>query len=91
MTDYWFKPKTYGYGATPSSWKGWAAVLGFIALTIGVSWLLMAPSRTGDPPSGGAVLVWLVVMLALTSGFWWLSKAKTDGEWKWRWGRKADR
>jgi len=26
MSQYWFKPKTYGYGATPSGWKGWAAV-----------------------------------------------------------------
>ena len=24
MTRYWFKPKRYGYGATPVTWEGWA-------------------------------------------------------------------
>jgi hypothetical protein len=24
MTRYWFKPKRYGYGATPATWEGWA-------------------------------------------------------------------
>jgi hypothetical protein len=28
MSDYWFKPKTRGYGATPANWKGWAATIG---------------------------------------------------------------
>ena len=25
MTSYWFKPHSYGYGATPANWRGWAA------------------------------------------------------------------
>ena len=24
MTEYWFRPKRYGYGATPVTWQGWA-------------------------------------------------------------------
>jgi hypothetical protein len=27
-TGYWFKPKSFGYGATPVSWQGWAWTLG---------------------------------------------------------------
>jgi hypothetical protein len=27
MTPYWFKPKRYGYGATPVTWQGWALTL----------------------------------------------------------------
>ena len=23
MAKYWFKPKRYGYGATPVTWQGW--------------------------------------------------------------------
>ena len=26
-TDYWFKPRRYGYGATPATWQGWATIL----------------------------------------------------------------
>jgi hypothetical protein len=27
-TGYWFKPKSFGYGATPVTWRGWAWTLG---------------------------------------------------------------
>ena len=29
MTQYWFKPKSHGYGATPANWKGCVASLAF--------------------------------------------------------------
>ena len=25
MTEYWFRPKRDGYGATPVTWQGWGA------------------------------------------------------------------
>jgi len=28
MSEYWFKPKSHGYGASPANWKGWAATVG---------------------------------------------------------------
>ena len=27
--DYWFKPRRYGHGATPSTWQGWATIAAF--------------------------------------------------------------
>jgi len=30
MAEYWFKPKRYGYGATPATWQGWAVTLGTV-------------------------------------------------------------
>lgn len=26
----WFRPKTAGYGWTPNTWEGWAAILLFV-------------------------------------------------------------
>ena len=27
--QYWFKPKVFGYGATPATWEGWAITAGY--------------------------------------------------------------
>ncbi|HEU4381635.1 MAG TPA: hypothetical protein VFR73_23945, partial [Hyphomicrobiaceae bacterium] len=42
MSDYWFKPKSHGYGATPANWKGWAATIGTIITSFTVQ-------TDGDP------------------------------------------
>ena len=34
MAEYWFKPRAYGYGATPSNWKGWAAIACYLAVVV---------------------------------------------------------
>jgi ABC-type phosphate transport system permease subunit len=31
---YWFRPKSFGYGWTPISWKGWAVTLGSMGVTM---------------------------------------------------------
>jgi hypothetical protein len=35
MTPYWFKPKSYGYGATRVTWEGWAVTLAAIVVVAG--------------------------------------------------------
>ncbi|MBU1270467.1 MAG: hypothetical protein KKA06_07410 [Nanoarchaeota archaeon] len=30
--DYWFKPKSFGYGAQPVTWDGWLSTAVFIIL-----------------------------------------------------------
>ncbi|RCS24133.1 hypothetical protein DUT91_07325 [Phyllobacterium salinisoli] len=77
MTDKWFKPKRYGYGATPINWRGWAFIGAFMAvvlLAIAALIVLQAP-------------IWLAVpvTLALTIAIIPFTKARTDGEWRWRW------
>lgn len=85
----WFKPKTHGYGASPANWKGWAATFGFVVIELVLVWvLLLQPIIAKGEPSLGSFLLWAFCSGALTVGFIWLTKAKTDGEWRWRWGRE---
>ncbi len=85
MTQYWFRPKRYGYGATPITWEGWAVVLIFAALmaasVIVMNWFAGAAN----------VSVWLIWATVVAAGVLWLvqfSRRRTDGEWCWRWGNK---
>ena len=82
----WFKPKTYGYGATPTTWQGWAVTFAYAAVMIVFSvWMVRAP---GGKPDFGLVVTWLVMIALFTSAFSLFVKSKTDGAWKWRWGDK---
>jgi hypothetical protein len=86
MTQYWFRPKRYGYGATPITWEGWAVVLVFAAL-IAASVIVM--NRFAGAANASVWLIWAVVVAA---GVLWLvqfSRRRTDGEWRWRWGNKG--
>jgi hypothetical protein len=87
--DYWFFPKTHGYGAYPKNWKGWAAIGVFILAELVLVLALIAlvlPSRAGEPLNLALIVAWLAVMAALIVGFYRLTRARTDGEWRWRWG-----
>jgi hypothetical protein len=55
MTRYWFRPKRYGYGATPTTWEGWAFT-GLIVAILAVGALL--PLRNGHGPGGTTALLW---------------------------------
>jgi hypothetical protein len=64
-------------------------VLGlFMAGLIGGSYLLLAwqPS-SGTGPGALRNGVWAVANSMLTVGFIVLARAKTDGQWGWRWGK----
>jgi hypothetical protein len=88
MTQYWFKPKTKGYGATPANWKGWAATLAFLGIMM-VSTLVLVASQqnSGSTQRDWVIGLWVVGIAVLTGGFVWLARAKTDGQWAWRWGK----
>jgi VIT1/CCC1 family predicted Fe2+/Mn2+ transporter len=83
---YWFRPKTYGYGATPITWEGWAVTIG-VALLVAGSILLM--KGLVDRGNVVAWLVWAAVVAGVVLGFVRFSRARTDGEWRWRWGRRT--
>ena len=72
----WFRPKAFGWGATPARWQGWAATLGYVTLAALIG---NAASHRGP--------AWLALLVPLTLAFVWLCWAKTDGDWQWRWGR----
>jgi len=81
MNEYWFRPKTYGYGATPTTWQGWAVTAAAVIVIAAAA--LLIPNYGGRSPSAwiGFFAVEAVVIAAL----WIISRRKTDGEWRWRW------
>ena len=81
MTAYWFKPKRYGYGATPTTWQGWAVTLGTVAAMVAVSLFL----RLTEPHywALAALIAFDVLALAFLV---FVSRRKTEGAWRWRWG-----
>ena len=86
--SHWFKPHSYGYGATPTNWKGWAVSLAFLAAVVASTFLLVASQQTsGSPPNAWLIAAWLLVVVVLTAAFVWLARAKSDGQWGWRWGK----
>ena len=86
--DYWFKPKTHGYGASPVNWKGWAATLGFGVVIIALSLVFVVwPVLTASGPRLEHILAWLVLEAVALIYFMRLCRRKTDGEWQWRWGQ----
>ncbi len=83
MTYYWFRPKRYGYGATPVTWEGWAVTL-VVAVILAGS--IVAMNLLVERSNLIAWLAWAAVIAGMTIWFARLSRRRTDGEWKWRWG-----
>ena len=81
MTEYWFKPKRYGYGATPVTWQGWVVTLGTVLAMLAVSLYLRLTAK-----SLWALAALLMFDAAAVSALVIVSYRKTDGEWRWRWG-----
>jgi hypothetical protein len=81
VTEYWFKPKRYGYGATPVTWQGWAATIVAALVMAGINVSLVLTVRH----------YWTLAVLlgldALAVAFLIIfTRRKTEGEWRWRWG-----
>jgi hypothetical protein len=86
MTAYWFRPKRYGYGATPVTWQGWVTTLAVPAM---VALSIVAMHKFVDRSDAWAWLVWAAFVVALVIWFVRFVRVRTDGDWRWRWG--ADR
>ena len=81
MTEYWFKPKRYGYGATPVTWQGWAVTLGAAAVLVAATLYLRLTQRHDWALAAmfGFDALVLIVLFAVC-------RRKTEGDWRWRWG-----
>jgi len=77
----WFRPKRFGFGASPSSWQGWLATAVFIAALPLSRLALRALLAPVD-----ANVAWRIFIPLATLGFVVLVWCKTDGAWAWRWG-----
>ncbi|HML07703.1 MAG TPA: hypothetical protein VK430_06190 [Xanthobacteraceae bacterium] len=82
MATYWFKPKRYGYGATPVTWQGWAVTLGSVVAIVVAALLLLHNGDKGP----GAWMAFFAIEAVVIAILWIISRRKTDGEWRWRWG-----
>jgi hypothetical protein len=78
MPRYWFRQKTFGYGATPNTWQGWALTLGSLALVMA---LLLGTNRFGYPL--GFLLKVVAAPLVLIASIV-ITYRKTEGGWRWR-------
>jgi len=83
--QYWFKPRSVGYGATPITWQGWLLTLGAMAVTtIMIVTAILAEAhrwphyRFDQAACLFVVVVSLIILIAV-------SKKRTDGDWRWRW------
>jgi hypothetical protein len=81
MAEYWFKPKRYGYGATPVTWQGWAVTLGTVLAIVAASLYLRLTAK-----SPWTLAALLMFDAAVVSALVIVSYRKTEGEWRWRWG-----
>ena len=82
MTTYWFKPKQYGYGATPTTWQGWTLTLATVVAMVTVSFYLRLTARSFWALAALLAFDAVAVLTLLI-----VSRRKTGGEWRWRWGR----
>ena len=82
MNRYWFKPKRYGYGATPATWEGWTLTVGALAV------VLLASLMVSGQASPALWAVWFATVLVAVAGLWVISRRRTDGVWRWRWGHE---
>jgi hypothetical protein len=87
MSQYWFKPKRYGYGATPATWEGWLAT--FVAAAV-VAGSVIAMNLLVDRSNAIAWLIWAAFVALATFWFVKFTRRRTAGEWRWRWGRTTE-
>ena len=83
----WFKPKTHGYGAYPTGWKGWAAIGVYVVLEMLLAYVfIVGPALSGLGPGTMQIVLWFVLSGVLTLAFIRFTIVRTDGAWRWRWG-----
>ena len=81
--EFWFKPKTYGYGATPVTWEGWAAVAAFgLLILVCVGAMIVRKESLSLWLSSLAVIAVATIVLVV------VSVQRTDGAWGWNAGAK---
>jgi hypothetical protein len=90
MTTYWFRPKRFGYGATPYTWQGWAftaviAVATIACVELALRNVMVAPFRITDVAAFCFSVLGAVVVVF---GGVYVSALKTEGGFRWRWGRR---
>jgi hypothetical protein len=82
MPKYWFRQKTFGYGATPNTWQGWLLTL----VACGLVFVAVIEAMQ-IPDQRTAKLVALSGAALILIAFSAIAYIKTEGGWRWRNGR----
>jgi hypothetical protein len=83
--EFWFKPKTFGYGATPTTWEGWTVMAVYGAVIIGCIVVIYRYKHSFAVHAGSlAVIVAATIVLVV------VSVQKTDGAWGGNAGRQSN-
>lgn len=65
MKRGWFGPRSFGWGASPASWEGWAATCAMIAGMV-IAGLIFQPDSVASWAARGVVIAVYLVVVALT-------------------------
>ncbi len=84
MTKYWFKPKAFGYGATPTTWEGWLFTLISALVAAGAIIAIVIAETNRWPGRRPLEVACAFVFVATLIGTIIISRNKTDGDWRWR-------
>ena len=82
MARYWFRQKSFGYGATPDTWQGWLLTLVACGVVCAV---VLEAMQIADQET--AKLVALSGAAVILIGFSVIAYFKTEGGWRWRSGK----
>lgn len=82
MSKPWFAQKRFGYGAGhPITWQGWAVIGGYLALMLLAALII---EYAASPYRFLVVIPMIFATIALVA----VTRARTRGGWRWRWGAK---
>jgi hypothetical protein len=80
----WFRPKSFGYGATPVTWEGWLLTLGSLVVT-GAAILVAILAEVNRRPDRRIYQVTCLIVVAVAQfATIVVSRLKTSEEWRWR-------
>jgi hypothetical protein len=84
MTDrYWFRPKSFGYGATLVTWEGWLLTLASVVVT-GAA-ILVAVAEVHKFPDRRIYQVMCLIAVTVTQfATITVARLKTSDDWRWR-------
>lgn len=84
MPKFWFRQKTFGFGAMPTTWQGWALTFFSCAGLFGI--VLCGPAIRDNAWRA----LWIIMgSAAIVRPSCLIACAKTDGGWRWRGGNDS--
>ena len=83
MARYWFRQKSFSYGATPNTWQGWT-----LTLVGAVLIFLVVMEAKQIPDHRTSVLVALSGVAIISVALSYIAWLKTEGGWRWRSGKE---